>query len=70
MCQKVKIKDTDIVFSSVRDLRHNFPTLKLVKKKSARPVKELGCLCQIHLDYTFNKAGVKFTKEGMDYIVE
>lgn len=67
MCQTVR-KGTAFI-ETVGQFREQFPAVDLIKNDCYEDFRDDDCLCVLELDDMFDKAGIEYEAEGMDYTI-
>lgn len=67
MCQTVIFSKSGIVCETVKELKEALPNLELIKNKMYNEIQEDACLCQIDLEDTFDKAGLDWKSDCMQF---
>jgi len=69
MCQTVLFAKSGIECETVKELKEALPFLELIKNKMYKEILNDACLCQIDLDKTLDKAGIKWECDCMQFIL-
>ena len=67
MCQTVIFKKSGKECENVRELKEALPNLELIKNEMYGEIQDDACLCQIDLDDTFDKAGIEWECDCMQF---
>lgn len=67
MCQTVIFAKSGIECETVRELKEALPNLELIKKEMYGEIQDDACLCQIDLGDTFDKAGIEWECDCMQF---
>jgi hypothetical protein len=67
MCQTVIFVKSGKECETVKELKEALPKLELIKNEVYDEIQEDGCLCQIDLDDTFDKAGIEWECDCMQF---
>lgn len=67
MCQTVIFAKSGIECKTVKELKEALPQLELIKNEMYKEIQDDGCLCQIDLDDTFDKAGLDWECDCMQF---
>lgn len=62
MCQTVIFTKRGIECETVKELKEALPNLELLKCDSYKTIDDDGCLCQVDLNRTFDKAGLDWER--------
>ncbi|MFA5727122.1 MAG: hypothetical protein WC886_05735 [Saccharofermentanaceae bacterium] len=53
----------------MKELKEILPNLELLKNDGYKTIDDDSCLCQVDLDRTFNKAGLDWECDCMQFIL-
>ena len=67
MCQTVIFAKSGIECETVKELKEALPNLELLKNDSYNQIDDDSCLCQVDLDRTFDKAGLDWECDCMQF---
>jgi hypothetical protein len=67
MCQTVIFAKSGIECETVKELKEALPNLELLKCDSYKTIDDDSCLCQVDLDRTFDKAGLDWECDWMQF---
>jgi RNA-binding protein YhbY len=67
MCQTVIFAKSGIECKTVKELKLALPKIELIKNEMYKEIQDDGCLCQIDLDDTFDKAGLDWECDYMQF---
>jgi hypothetical protein len=67
MCQTVIFVKSGKECETVKELKEALPKLELIKNEMYGEIQQDSCLCQIDLDDTFDKAGIEWECNSMQF---
>ena len=67
MCQTVIFAKSGIECETVKELKEALPQLELIKNEMYKEIQDDACLCQIDLGDTFDKAGLDWECDCMQF---
>ena len=67
MCQTVIFAKSGIECETVKELKEALPQLELIKNEMYKEIQDDCCLCQVDLEDTFDKAGLEWERDCMQF---